>query len=362
MLELPHVNGSAAKIVASAPASTVAEKILKIGVIGYGYWGPNLLRNFQEIPTTQVAMLADLDANRLARARVGYPNMEVTRDYHELLASDVDAVVVATPVMSHFRIAQDCLAAGKHVLVEKPLTRTSAEARQLVDLARQKGKVLMVGHTFEYSPAVQVLKEAIASGEIGDVYYTHSTRTNLGLFQKDINVLWDLAPHDISILLYVLGLDPIRVNASGNAYVQPGIHDIARLTLDFPNQIQSHVHISWLDPCKVRRLTIVGTKKMIVYDDVEMQEKIKIYDKGVKAPSPTDNYGEFQLSYRYGSITIPVVPMQEPLKIECSHFADCILNAQNPRSNGDVGLKVVQILESAQRSLLNGGGQEPVVL
>jgi predicted dehydrogenase len=338
-----------------------ANRVLKIGVIGYGYWGPKLVRNFQEAPATRVTMVADRDPSRLNQLHRTHADLEITNDYQALLASDVDAVVVATPVSTHFPIAMDCLRHGKHVLVEKPLARTSAEAQQLVALAARQRLVLMVGHTFEYNPAVEMLKTIVDSGEIGRVYYLNSSRTNLGIFQKDVNVIWDLAPHDISILLYLLGVDPLDVSACGSDYVQPGIHDVARLTLNFPNQVQAHVHLSWLDPCKVRRTTIVGAKKMIVYDDLEMHEKIKIYDTGVSKPEHTDNYGEFQLSYRYGDITIPRIPLHEPLKVECAHFADSILHGRQPRSNGEVGLKVVKILEHAEKSLLNGGMREPLM-
>jgi predicted dehydrogenase len=337
------------------------ERVLNIGAIGYGYWGPKLVRNFQELPTARVTMVVDRDVSRLDQIRKTYPDVAVVRDYMELLASDVDAVVVATPVATHFQIAQECLRHGKHVLIEKPLARNRVEGQALIDLATARNLVLMVGHTFEYNPAVEALKEIIASGEIGRVYYVHASRTNLGIFQRDINVLWDLAPHDISILLYVLGLEPINVSACGEAYVQPGIHDVARMTVNFANQVQAHVLVSWLDPCKIRRITIVGSKKMVVYDDVEMQEKIKIYDKGVDSPDHTDNYGEFQLSYRYGDIVIPRIPLHEPLKVECAHFADCILHGRRPRSDGEVGLKVVKILESAEKSLLNGGMREPIM-
>ena len=335
-----------------------AEKILNVGVIGYGYWGPKLVRNFQENATTRVALVADRDGGRLAQVRQAYPTVNVTPDYHSLFTPDIDAVVIATPVSTHYPLAMECLRNGKHVLIEKPLARSAAEGRALVDEAARRGLVLMAGHTFEYNPAVEMLREMVESGEIGKVFYINSSRTNLGIFQKDVNVIWDLAPHDISILLYVLGMDPIDVCATGQAYVQPNIQDVARLTLNFPSRVQAHVHVSWLDPCKVRRTTIVGDKKMVVYDDVEMQEKIKIYDKGVRTPEHTDNYGEFQLSYRYGNITIPRVPLHEPLKVECAHFAECITSGRTPRSSGEVGLKVVRILEAAERSLLNGGTRE----
>lgn len=349
--------GDALSDVGANEAPPVARNI---GVIGYGYWGPKLVRNFHELSTARLRMVADLDVARLRQVRQAYPDVAVTADYRELLESDVDGVVVATPVSTHYTVARDALRHGKHVLVEKPLATNRKEGQALVDLAAERGLVLMVGHTFEYNPAVEKLKEIVASGEIGRVYYAYSLRTNLGIFQKDINVVWDLAPHDISILLYVLGVEPLSVSASGEAYVQPGVHDVARLTLDFPHQIQAHVHVSWLDPCKVRRLTIVGDKKMVVYDDVEMLEKIKIYDKGVDPPDRTDNYGEFHLSYRYGDIKIPRVALHEPLKVECAHFLDSIIQGRAPRSDGQVGLKVVKILESADRSLHNGGTREPI--
>jgi predicted dehydrogenase len=342
-----------------AGAETRARR-LKIGVIGCGYWGPKLLRNFHSLPTTEVTAMADLNPRVLAETQRQFRDVSATLDHREVLASDVDAVVVATPVSTHFALAAEALAMGKHVLVEKPLARSSDEARRLVALAKQHDRILMVGHTFEYNPAVEMLKHIVESGEIGKVHYVTTTRTNLGLFQKDINVLWDLAPHDLSILLYVLGQRPLRVSASGSACVQPGIHDVARMTVDFESGVQAHIHVSWLDPCKVRRVTVVGTRKMVVFDDIEAQEKIKIYDKGVDVPERTTDYGEFHLSYRYGGITIPRVPLQEPLALECAHFADSILRNQEPRSSGWSGLRVVQVLESADRSLQNASQQEPV--
>lgn len=336
------------------------EKSLKIGVIGYGYWGPQLVRNFQDIPLTKVTMVADLDPGRLAKVSQTYPGIEVTQNYRNLFCSEVDAVIIATSPSTHYSLGSECLANGKHVLIEKPLARSRSEAQGLIDLAAARRLILMVGHTFEYNPAVETLRQLVASQAIGRVYYTNAVRTNLGIFQKDVNVLWDLAPHDISILMYVLGLDPIDVSASGQAYVQRGIHDVARLVVNFENQVQSHILVSWLDPCKVRRITVVGDKKMVVYDDVEPLEKIKVFDTGVDTPKHTDSYGEFQLSYRYGDITIPRIPPHEPLKVECSHFADCIVHELRPRSDGEVGLKVVKVLEAAEKSLLNSGGREPV--
>jgi predicted dehydrogenase len=350
--------------VAEAPdahANGQAARRLKMGIIGCGYWGPKLLRNFESMPTTEVAMVADLNPKALAEAKRHFRDLETTTDHRQLLTSDVEAVVIATPVSTHYRLATEALLMGKHVLVEKPLTRTSAEARQLIDLADKQGVTLMVGHTFEYNPAVEMLKSLLDSGEIGKVHYVATTRTNLGLFQKDINVLWDLAPHDLSILLFLLGQRPTSVTASGSACVQKGIHDVARMTVDFESGVQAHIHVSWLDPCKVRRVTVVGTRKMVVFDDIEAQEKIKIYDKGVDVPEHTVDFGEFQLSYRYGGITIPRVPLQEPLALECAHFVDSIVNRRPARSDGRSGLRVVQVLEAADRSLRNQSAQEPIL-
>lgn len=348
------------------PAQTViappaASRPLNIGVIGYGYWGPKLVRNFQESGNSRVLMVADRDQRRLNQVATNYPTVELTNDHRVLLqTAEVDAVVVATPVRTHFPLALEALRHNKHVLVEKPLAYTREETDILIEEADRRGLMLMVGHTFEYNPAVEMLKRLAQSGELGRVYYINSARTNLGIFQKDVNVLWDLAPHDLSILMYVLEQDPISVSACGESYVQPGIHDVARMTLNFPEQIQAHVHVSWLDPCKIRRTTVVGSKKMVVYDDIEMQEKIKIYDTGVDRPAHTDNYGEFHLSYRYGDIAIPRVAIDEPLKVECMHFVESILSGRQPRSNGRVGAKVVKILEAANSSLNNGGCVTPI--
>jgi predicted dehydrogenase len=351
-----QVNGEVQDSFKQAPSP----RVLNIGVIGYGYWGPKLVRNFQELPNTQVTMVADKDAGRLNQVRQAHREVEVTHDYMDVLNSDVDGVVIATPVSTHFRLAWDALRYGKSVLVEKPLARTPQECQALIDLAESHHLAVMVGHTFEYNPAVVMLRNMVASGELGQIYYAYGLRTNLGIFQKDINVIWDLAPHDISILLYVLGQLPTSVSACGEAYVQPGIQDVARMSLFFPDQVQAHIHVSWLDPCKVRRITIVGSKKMVVYDDVEPLEKLKVYDKGVDKPEHTDTYGEFQLSYRYGNITIPQIAAQEPLRLECAHFAECIASKQTPRSDGRSGLRVVKVLEGAQASLIDGGTQQQI--
>jgi predicted dehydrogenase len=331
---------------------------VRVGVVGAGYWGPKLIRNLHDLPTASVSLVCDVRQDRLEHVQRIYPDITITQNYCQLLESDAECVVIATPVASHYALARQALLAGKHVLVEKPLTARSDEAQDLVDLAKEQKRVLMVGHTFEYNPAVLMLKDIVASGSLGQIYYINATRVNLGIFQRDINVLWDLAPHDLSILLYMLGSDPVTVSARGAAYVQPGIHDVAYLTVNFPNEVMASVQVSWLDPCKIRRITVVGSKKMVVYDDLEPDEKIKIYDKGVDTPPYSDTFEQFKLSYRYGEVTSPRVPTDEPLHLECAHFIECVREGKTPRSSGEVGLKIVRILEKAQNSLLNGGQRE----
>jgi predicted dehydrogenase len=331
---------------------------LKIGVIGCGYWGPNLIRNFIEIPTATMVAVADLDEQRLNHIRTCYPQIpHVTRDHRDLFELGLDAVVISTPPQTHFALAKQCLKHGLHVLVEKPLTTTSDHARKLVKLAKKQNRILMVGHTFEFNPAVHALKEMIVSGELGDIHYIDAVRASLGLFHPTLNVIWDLAPHDISILIHLLGQKPTSVSTQGVAYIQKDVEDIAYMTLMFPNNVLSHIRLSWLDPCKTRRITVIGSKKMAVYDDVESHEKIKVYDKRVKAIRRTDTYGEFQFAYHYGSVVSPYIHLQEPLRVECQHFLDCILHDQTPLTNGYNGLRVVEIIEAAQQSLKNQGEQ-----
>ncbi len=331
---------------------------IKVGVIGIGYWGPNLLRNFVDLPVSDVVAVADVRGERLEHVTNTYSQIHCTTDYREFFAMKLDAVVVATPPATHFPIAQDCLTHDLHVLVEKPLTVNSGDAEKLNQIAENRGLKLMVGHTFEYNPAVRALKATIECGELGRIYYVDSVRVNLGLFNAHSNVLWDLAPHDISILRYVLGSDPVAVSAQGAACIFAGSQDIVYMHMTFPDCVLSHSHMSWLDPCKVRRITVVGSKKMAVYDDVEPLEKIRIYDKGVETPPYTDTFGDFQCSYRYGDVVIPNIRFAEPLKLECQHFLDCIGNNTEPQSSGRIGLRVVKVLEAADRSLHNGGRQE----
>ena len=333
---------------------------IRVGIVGFGYWGPNLARNFHEAAASELVAIADVREDRLKRAEALYPGACLEKEYQQLFTLGLDAVVISTPPATHYPLAKECLEHGLHVLVEKPMTLNSKDAQNLIDLAHDRDRILMVGHTFEYNSAVVSLKKYIQSGELGEIYYIDTARLNLGLFQRDSNVLWDLAPHDISILLYLLDQNPISVSAQGMPCVFEGIYDVAYLNLAFPNKIPAFVHVSWLDPCKVRRVTVVGSKKMIVYNDVENEQKLKIYDKGVEAPPYTNGFGEFQCNYRSGDILIPNIRIVEPLRQECQHFLDCITNNCQPCSCGEDGLKVVKILEAAQHSIQNGFTQEVI--
>lgn len=333
---------------------------VKIGIVGYGYWGPNMARNFYEISGAELVAIADRKEEQLKRARLKYSQVQLTTDYHDLFAMGLDAVVVSTPPKTHFQIAKECLSQGLNVLVEKPLTLNSRDAEELIELAEKKELILMVGHTFEYNSAVHEMKKYIQQHELGDLYYIDAARLNLGLFQRDSNVIWDLAPHDISTLLYLLDQLPISVSAHGMSCVQKDTCDVAYLNLLFANNLRAFIHVSWLDPCKVRRITIVGDKKMAVYNDLGIEGKIKIYDKGVDPPDYTDGFGEFQYAYRSGDITIPNFRVNEPLREECQHFLDSIVNKTKPRSSGINGLRVIKILEAAERSMANGSVYEAI--
>jgi predicted dehydrogenase len=333
---------------------------IKVGVIGYGYWAPNLVRNFYEITSSELIAIADIDKASLERARAKYPYVTLTTDYQDLFDLDLDAVIVSTPPATHYPIAKNCLEHNLAVLIEKPMTLNSQDAQNLIDLAENKSLILMVGHTFKYNSSVQAMKNIIKSGELGDIYYIDIARLNLGLFQGDTNVLWDLAPHDISILLYLLEQNPISVSTQGMRCVFNGVHDVAYVNLIFPNNIPAIIHVSWLDPCKVRRVTVVGSKKMLVFNDVEVQEKIKIYDKGVTKPDYTNGFNQFQCSYRYGDIIIPNVRVTEPLRQECEHFVNCVINHTEPLSGGREGLQVVKILEAAELSMHDGSSHEAI--
>lgn len=336
---------------------------LRVGVVGCGYWGPNHIRNFSSLRALGVEMrvAADRDPKRRTYIAELYPWVRVVSEADEVLDdSEVDAVVIATPVATHYPLARKALQQGKHVLVEKPFVTDPEEADDLVALAKSKGRILMVGHTFEYTAAVNHIREVVRKGEVGDILYVRSLRVNLGLYQKDINVLWDLAPHDVSILLSVLGRMPTHVSATGNAHVTLGVEDVVVLTLEFGPSLMANVIVSWLDPRKVREMTIVGNRKMLVYDDVSANEKIRIYDKGVEGPRHYDSFGDFQYSYRYGDITTPMLREYEPLRAECTHFLESIRSGTPPRSSGEVGARVCRILAAAQTSLREEGRRVPV--
>lgn len=331
--------------------------MIHLAVIGAGYWGPNLIRNFSQIPGARVAYVCDLDPTKLAPLANQYPALKTTRDYDDALRDpDVDAIVIATPVSTHRKLALDALRAGKHVLVEKPLAATTDTAREIANCARESGRVLMVGHTFIYNPAVAKVKDMIERGTLGEIYYIDSSRVNLGLHQFDINVIWDLAPHDISIILYWLGRRPQRVSARGNSYTQAQIEDVAFITLEFANKVMAHIHVSWMSPAKLRRTTIVGSKQMVVYDDLEAMEKVKLYDSGVEALTLNqETRAELQRIYRVGDVLSPRIDVVEPLRVECAHFVECIRDGKTPRTNGDAGVAVVQVLEAATRSMHQDG-------
>jgi predicted dehydrogenase len=336
-------------------------KPVKVAVIGAGYWGPNLIRNLSQIEEAELTTVCDLDPARLDHIRSRFPGVKTTQQYQEILHSDAEAVVIATPVSTHHHLAMACLSAGKHVLVEKPMASSSGEGQEMVKTAAAMGKVLMTGHTFLYNPAVIALHDIIQSGELGRIYYVSSIRVNLGLYQPDVNVVWDLAPHDVSILLYILGIDPLHASAHGGMFVKPGVHDVAYLSLYFPDSIMAELRVSWLDPVKIRRITVIGSKKMVVYDDIEPVNKLVIYDKGVDVQPYTDTYEDFHLAYRYGDAVPVPLDWQEPLKVECLHFLHSIRNGGSVCSDGKQGLKVVQILEAAQKSLFNGGMREDIL-
>jgi len=332
-----------------------------IAVVGCGYWGPNLIRNFNQLSNCNVYACCDLADEKLDRIKSLYPSTKVTKNFDEVLENpEVNAVAIATPVYTHRDLAKKALQNNKHVMIEKPMASSVDQCMELIDLAEQNNKALMVGHTFEYTAAVNKAKEIIQSGELGEIYYIRSIRVNLGLFQPDINVIWDLAPHDLSIILYLLDQYPIGVNGQGKAHFNPAIEDVANMTLSFPNGTIAFIHNSWLDPDKIRKITIVGSKKMLVYDDISQNEKIKIFDKGVDAPPYYNSFAEFHYSYRYGDIHVPLLNQYEPLKKECEHFVDCCLNGKTPKSDGYSGLRVVSILESANKSIRNGGGKQSI--
>ncbi len=332
--------------------------MLRIGIIGLGYWGPNLARVLQGLADCQVVALCDRSPTRLKRYASQFPEALATVNHEDVLNHEtVDAVVIATPTKTHYQLARTALQEGIHTFVEKPLATSSQECEHLIDLADARGVVLFVGHVFLHSAPVAKLKELVTSGDLGDLYYISSTRLNLGPVRQDVNALWDLAPHDISIMLDLMGASPVSVSCAGLAYLNDQVHDVCSLALHFENKRMGIVHVSWLDPHKKRVMTVVGSKKMAVYDDIEPLEKIKVYDHGIEAPEYSDSFGEFQFSYRYGDTYSPRLVEVEPLKAECRHFVDCIVENRCPTTDGRNGLEVVKVIEAANLSLQNGNGR-----
>jgi predicted dehydrogenase len=329
---------------------------IKVGVVGCGYWGPNLVRNFRSLPDCHLKMMCDTQEHRIAHLKILYPEVEGSTDYaHMLNGVDVDAVIIATAVKSHFPLAKASLLAGKHTFIEKPMAGSSEQCEELIGLAQKKGLVLMAAHTFLYSPVVQKIKEIVDQGDIGEIRYICSRRLNLGLFQKDINVAWDLAPHDISIIQHIMGEQPTTVNCRGSAHITPGVEDVTTMCLNYSRQRTAIIHSSWLDPRKVREMTIVGSKRMIVYDDVAPLEKIRVYDSRVERPPHYDTFAEFHYAYHYGDVYAPYIKHEEPLKTECQHFLDCIKNGTTPLTDGKQGMELVRILEASSESLKHDG-------
>lgn len=330
--------------------------MFNIAIIGCGYWGPNLLRNFNSLTDCNVKYACDVDRDRLNHMKSLYPQIEITSEFDQVIAdTDIDAVAIATPVRFHYEMARQCLRAGKHTFIEKPMASSVSECKELLEIAGNKDLTIMVGHTFIYSQPVKKIKEIVSSGDLGTILYISTRRLNLGLFQKDINVAWDLAPHDISIILYILEDFPESVNCQGKAHVHSEIEDVTNMTLNFSNGGFATIQSSWLDPNKVREMTFVGNKKMLLYNDLEQNEKIKIYDKWVEAPPHYDTFAEFHYSYHYGDMYSPYLKQVEPLKLQAEHFLNCIKHGKKPKSCGEEGLKVVQILEAASKSIKRGG-------
>ncbi|MBI4549593.1 MAG: Gfo/Idh/MocA family oxidoreductase [Candidatus Omnitrophica bacterium] len=322
--------------------------------MGCGYWGPKLIRSFYELSGVKVVSLCDVSPARLNAMRLKFPGVGLTTNFRDVLRdSTIDAVVIATPISTHYSLARQALRAGKHVLVEKPLTGSVKEAASLVQLAAKFKKILMVGHTFIYNPAVQKIGELLKERALGDLHYLDSVRVNLGLYQTDgRNVLWDLAPHDIAIILHWIGKPPVAVSAWGRSYLQNGIEDVAFMRLEFANSVFAHFHMSWLAPAKIRRMTVVGNQKMVLYDDLESAEKIRIADQGAHLDQSSS---EMRVNYRMGDIVIPCIKAVEPLAQECAHFVECVLQGRAPETDGENGLEVVRILEAADKSLKKKG-------
>ncbi len=331
--------------------------MVTVGLVGIGHWGPNYLRILSDMEGVRMVVCADRDPNRLDFAKRLAPQARMTREAQDVLASpDVDAVIIAAPTTFHYEMGKTALGAGKHVLMEKPLAIRPEEAKALTDLAATEKRILMVGHTFLFNPGVTALHDFIHQGDLGHIHYLSLVRANLGPIREDVNALWDLAPHDISILLHLLGKMPLSVAAQGSCYVDPKREDVVFLTLRFPENVMAQIHVSWLEPVKVRRVTVIGDKKMAVFNDIDATEPIRVYDKGVtRSPKPYSDFNEFRVIIREGDVHIPKVPFAEPLKNECVEFISAVNGKTVPLSDGTFGLQVVQILDGATRSLRQGG-------
>ncbi|HUT58370.1 MAG TPA: Gfo/Idh/MocA family oxidoreductase [Phycisphaerae bacterium] len=329
--------------------------MVTVAVIGGGGWGKNHVRNFAEIPTSRLKTICDLNEKTLAAHKAAYKSVEVSTDAAQVFADpEVQAVVIATDAPSHYRLARQALDAGKHVLVEKPMTLSPAEAEDLVRRADASSRVLMVGHLLEYHPCVLQLRDMVDKGRLGALRYMYCQRVNLGVVRKDENAWWSLAPHDVSIILYIFQAEPVTVTAQGQAYLREGVEDVVFAQLKFADGRMAHIHVSWFDPHKIRKVTLVGTDKMATFDDMDASEKIRIYDKGVDVAGSVVGYDQ-ALSIRSGDILIPKTPAGEPLRLECLHFLECIEKGKTPRSDARDGLRVVRVLDAATRSLKAGG-------
>ena len=330
--------------------------MIKIGLIGYGYWGPNLARNFNNNPDLELSAICDFAPDRLEAASTQYSHVKLVKDANEIFKDpELDAIAIATPVSTHFDLAKEALLCNKHVWLEKPLTEKIEQGQYLIDLAEKKDKVLLVDHTFVYTGAVRKIKEIIDRGELGDLIYYDSTRVNLGLFQQDIDVIWDLAPHDISIMDYLMPYKKLAISATGSDYYRSGVTPKALLTIFMENNALAHINVSWVSPVKIRQTLIGGTSKMIVYDDNHPSEKIKVYDKGVELYETKEKLYHMKVQYRVGDMYAPKMEDHEALAFETKHFADCLLNGKKPLTDGEAGLEVVKVLVASKESLEKNG-------
>lgn len=328
--------------------------MVKVGVVGLGAWGWNVARAFGDLKDCQLVTCCDADPKRTASAQKSWPSVTTTGSFDEMLAKDsIEAIVISSPAVTHYELAKQALLADRDVFVEKPFTLSVRHAEELAELADSRKRVLMVGHLLEYHPVVRRLKSMILGRELGDIYYIYTQRVNLGRIRGDENALWSFAPHDLSLILFLLEMDPTDVSVRGQSFIQPGIEDVVFVSLYFGNRIMAHIHLSWLDPHKVRKITIVGANKMAVFDDSEASEKLKIYNNHAELPS-VRSYGD-SIQVRFGDILIPRVDMTEPLKLECQHFIDCVKGRTTPLSDAQDGLRVIRILEAAQHSMEHDG-------